>query len=449
MKQIFKYRLGFGLSALLLLAGCADQQEEVDPFLMMTPRSANQTEQAQIDQLLSDAQQKIQAGDGYEAIDDYEAIWEKYPYSKEAPQALHRAAKIRLENKQFADAFACYDKILSRYPSYPQFDAVVRDEFEMASSLMSGERPKYFGVIPGFRSDSQMIEYFEGIVKKAPFTAYAPLALMNIALIHEQNKDYTDSIQSLERLINEYPKSSLLPEAYLKVGEMYTNLVQGPYYDQGATKSAIAAYQDFLNLFPSHPEAKRAEKGRADMKNLLASSKLIMGNLYRDRFQNNKAAIVCYNEAIEASPYSESSEQARAKLAEIQSGIPSPGTPIDFLFSKKEQSLQEFQEDAYVEALHTDMFEPLQNDGLLDTPSEVLREAEPLTEVLKEPNPLLAVPEEKGFSHEQPIQEPMDDGESLASPDFPMTPVGDAQKADLFKKDPLEAIDDDERSELK
>ena len=435
--------LAASVAIAIILVGCGGDQNEIDPFLMLPPKPATPTEQAEINQLLEDAQAKINDGESYQAIDDYEDIWKKYPQSKEAPEALHRVAKIRLENKQFQDAFTCYDKILSHYPSYPRFEEVVKEEFEMASQLMGGDRPKYFGFIPGFRNDSDMIEYFEGVVTKAPFTPYAPLALMNVALIHEQNKDYTDAIDTLNRLINHYPKSSLIPEAYLKLGKAYSQQVQGPSYDQGATKNAIAAYQDFLILFPGHPSVGIAEQGLQDMQNLMAKSKFVMGELYRERLQDNAAAIVFYNEAIKAAPNSQTAEDARLKIADIQQGVPAKGTPIDFMFSKEEVSLKEYQEESYVDARSTDQFEPLKNEGLLDTAADALRTAEPLSEVLEEQKPLLS--EDKN-----PVETIEDvDAESLPSPTLPTDGDPSIKEVDLLSKQSLEQLEESDLSDLK
>lgn len=441
--------LAMGVAAALFLGGCGGDPVEVDPFLMLPPKPASPTEQAHIDELFADAQAKINDGDSYKAIDDYEEVWKTYPQSKEAPEALHRVAKIRLDNKQFQDAFTCYDKILAHYPSYPRFDEVVKEEFDMASQLMGGDRPKYFGFIPGFRNDSDMIEYFEGVVTKAPFTPYAPLALMNIALINEQNSDYADAVQALSRLINQYPKSSLLPDAYLKLGSVYSQQVKGPSYDQGATKNAIAAYQDFLVLFPTHPQVAVAEKGLADMQDLMARSKLVMGDLYRDRLQDDTAALVFYNETIAAASKSEAADTARLKIAQIQQGVPSRGTPIDFMFPKKQESLKEYQEESYVEALDTDRFNPLKDEGLLDTPSDIIRSAEPLSEVIEESQPLLATPEsmrEEALQKEEIVAVDPADLPSLELPTEGDPSVGEV---DLLKKESLEQLEAIDPSDLK
>ena len=74
-------------------------------------------------------------------------------------------------------------------------------------------------VIPGFKQYGKAIEQYELLVKNAPYSLYAPLALMNIALIAELRKDSELAIDALDRLINDYPQSMLAPDAYYNLAE--------------------------------------------------------------------------------------------------------------------------------------------------------------------------------------------------------------------------------------
>lgn len=372
----------------LFFAGCAHQAKQPEPSVMLRITAISAEEQAEVDHLMQIAAEEVAANNDYVALDYYKDVFSNHPDSPDAPEALYRSAKIRLAHNQFGDAFSCLDKILANYPSYPRFNEVVRDEFEMATQMMEGARPYYFGVIPGFLNYESAVDYFEGVVKKAPFTEYAPLALMNIALIAEKHGKPTDAVDALDRLINTYPKSVLTPDAYLKLANIYADMVQGPAYDQGATKDSIRYYEDFLILFPKSEHIAQAEIGLHKMRDMLAKSKLYMANLYRDRLKDDTAALVFYNETITTAPNSPSADAARLEITGIQTGVPAPGTPIDFLFTERQLSLKEYQEESYVQARSTDIFEPLEDDGLLDTPSQIIESATPLEEALEAQDPL-------------------------------------------------------------
>lgn len=401
-----------------VLTGCQSSKQKLptsNPMIQITPLSPE--DQQNLQALMNKAQNAEKSGKDDLALNTYQKVWEHYENSSDAPNALYAAAKIRQRHHQYADSFYCYDKLLSQYPGYPRLHEVVRDQFNMANELMEGARPYYFGVIPGFRSNEDAIDYFEGIVKKAPFSEYAPLALMNIALISEKNDKPVDAIDALERLIDTYPKNILTADAYFKTAQLYQSIVQGPSYDQGATKDAIHYYEDFIVLFPNHHKIKEAEEGLANMKNTLAESKLSMGNLYRDRLKDNTAAIIFYNEAITAAPNSYAAKNAYQKIQEIQKGIPSQGTPIDFLFTEREHSTKEYMQESYINAHYSEYFEVLHESDLVDITDDILNTATPIEQAFEENlnnNPLETTQENKPEA---------DFLESLKDPSVPVTTV--------------------------
>src|SRR6185295_4259145 len=137
----------------------------------------------------------------------------------------------------------------------------------------------------------------------------------------------------LDRMINNYSQSLLAPDAYLKLAQTHASLVDGPYYDQAATKESITYFTDFMLLFPSDGNIASAEKGLDGMKTMLAESKMKIGDFYFYKRSNFKAARVFYNEAITAYPESTVAQRAKNRLAEVEAKAanqpapaPTPGT---------------------------------------------------------------------------------------------------------------------------
>jgi len=88
-------------------------------------------------------------------------------------------------------------------------------------------------------------------------------------------------------------------------------------------------YEDFAILHSKQPRAAEAEKGAAEMRDLLAQSRLVIGDFYF-RYRNNfHAARVFYNEAITISPQSPSAEEARQKLAQVELESAARNRPSD------------------------------------------------------------------------------------------------------------------------
>jgi len=278
---------------------------------------AEQEERAR--DLMAEANRAREAGRTTSAARLYRRLARAYPASSFAPHALFHAGKIEFERGRYRQAFDAYQALLRGYPDFPNFNQIVSDQFELASRLM--DRRKRFLFIKWGDSENA-IGFFEQLIANAPYSDYAPLALMNLAQIHSSRGDTAEAIDALDRMINFYPNSMLAPDAYLKLAEIYADMVNGPAYDQGATREALSYYDDFLILYPDSPQVARGEKGRDEMREVLARSKFDIGRYYFRFRRNYEAARIFFNEAITVSPESPSATRAREYLARIEAMPP-------------------------------------------------------------------------------------------------------------------------------
>lgn len=251
----------------------------------------------------------------------FKKIIKRFPNAQATAEARFLHGRILMTKGRWAKAFDVYQELIATHPNYESFDQVVGAQFECATALMEGARGRILWVIPGFRQYTKAIEQFERIVGNAPYSDYAPLALMNIAFIAEQEGQSDQAIDALDRLINFYPQSMLAPDAYYNMAETYASLVKGSEYDQGSTRQAISYYEDFLILFPQSSYIGEVEANLESMENLLAQSRLNLGDFFYNYRANNTAALVFYNETITIAPESESAAEARLRIADIEAGV--------------------------------------------------------------------------------------------------------------------------------
>jgi len=288
-----------------------------------------------------------EAGSSRSAIRTYQSIAKKYPNAIYAPEALYRSARLRLTRRDYTKAFEDFQQVLSRYPNTRRFNEIVGEQYRIASALLDGARGRMlWGLLPGFTQRDKAIEYFETILANAPYSDYAPLALMNVARGHQRLGNIPEAVDALDRMINNYSQTLLAPDAYLKLAQTHASLVDGPFYDQASTKESITYFTDFMLLFPSDTNIAVAEKGLDGMKTMLAESKIRMADFYFYKRSNFKAARVFYNEAITAYPESSVAQKAKARLVEVEAkaaavaaaaapakeGEPAPAKKKKFLF---------------------------------------------------------------------------------------------------------------------
>ena len=180
----------------------------------------------------------------------FKQVVKRYPTSRAAGEAQYMRGRSMMAKNRWIKAFELLQECVQDYPNYENFDLVIGAQFECATALMEGARGKIFGVIPGFKQYAESILQFERLVANAPYSDYAPLALMNIAFVAERQDDAQLAIDALDRLINFYPQNMLAPDAYYNLAQTYSGLVQNEEYDQGSTRQAISYYEDFLYYFP-------------------------------------------------------------------------------------------------------------------------------------------------------------------------------------------------------
>lgn len=252
------------------------------------------------------------------AIRSYRKVAKRYPTSAYAAEALYRTGKLYLSRKQYFKSFESFSRVTAGYPNSPRFNEIIGEEYRIASALLDGARNRIWGIIPSFQNRTRAIQYFAFIIRDAPYSDYAPLALMNKARGHLKQREIEEAIDSLDYMINNYPQSLLAPDAYLNLAQTHARLVDGPEYDQASTKEAITYFEDFLILFPSDGSIPSAAQGLDRMKEVLAESKIVLGDFYFYKRDNYAAARVFYNEAITSYPESPVAARAQQKLAEVE-----------------------------------------------------------------------------------------------------------------------------------
>jgi outer membrane protein assembly factor BamD len=271
--------------------------------------------------MLQRAQALHKAGKTSAAKRLYKKLTKRFPLASESGEAFFAWAQIEISREHWIRGFDRLQTIVNEHPDFDQFGDVIRLQFDCASALQNGARSQLLWVIPGFKQYGKAIEQYELLVKNAPFSQYAPLALMNIALIAELRKDSDLAIDALDRLINDYPQSMLAPDAYYNLAETYASLVNGSEYDQGATREAIRYFEDFLILFPKNQYATKVEQRIDEMQILEAKSRFQLGEFFYLYRSNATAALVFYNETLSLAPNSDLAKQAESRIAAINEGI--------------------------------------------------------------------------------------------------------------------------------
>lgn len=270
-----------------------------------------------------------EAGRNSAAIKGYLQVNKAYGTSIYAPEALFRLGNLYTAQRKYTKAFDSYQEIISKHPNFSRFNETIGAQYRIATALVDGARGRILGIFPGFKNRGKGIEQLEKILVSAPYSEYAPLALMGIARGHAKMGDPDGAIDALDRMINNYPQNFLAPDAYIKLAQAHADLVAGPNYDQASSRQALTYFEDFLILFPNDPNAVDATKGEDAMRSMLAQSRINIGDFYFYKRSNYPAARVFYNEAITLHPNSPVAEKAQKLLSDLDAAEARHHAPKD------------------------------------------------------------------------------------------------------------------------
>ncbi len=138
-----------------------------------------------------------------------------------------------------------------------------------------------------------------------------------LAESHYMNEEYLIAVAEYQKLINDYPESPYVQEAFYKVGMSFYNLSQRPELDQEYTLKALRQFQNFIEAYPESSYRERAEKQLFGLRSKLARKQLLGGNVYR-KMGIYDSAIIYYNILLEKYYDTSAAEKALYWKADCQ-----------------------------------------------------------------------------------------------------------------------------------
>ncbi len=132
-------------------------------------------------------------------------------------------------------------------------------------------------------------------------------------------KDYETAAQYFKKYYQSYPKGTFAEMASFYVGQSLYMSTPEPRLDQTPTMSAIAAFQEFIDLFPGAQLKDVAHERLYELQDKLVDKELYSAKLYYDLGpyfgnctnggSNYEACIITAQNAIKDFPYSAKREQ--------------------------------------------------------------------------------------------------------------------------------------------
>lgn len=212
----------FIISSLLFFGGCATLQETFD--FTSIDEDGNELESQDINlpakKLLEEGMEDYTVGKYFTAIEFFEEILNRYPFSKEATLAEMKAADCSYHLGRYVEALLLYEEFENRHPTnegipyvmfqkamcnYKQIDRIDRDTAGAEKSIALFKQ-----LLKAYPSSPYTDEAVSRIKTATEFLANHEFF---VAEFYTRTAKYDEAAVRLNYLLQAYPESSVAPEA--------------------------------------------------------------------------------------------------------------------------------------------------------------------------------------------------------------------------------------------
>jgi outer membrane protein assembly factor BamD len=270
------------------------------------------------------AQQAFDKHDYSLALRAAHRIIRVWPLSDYAPNAQYLVGRCLEATGRDEAAFNAYQVIVGKYPKSAEYEDVLWRQYQIANRFLGGEWFKLWGYIPLYPSMDQTAGMFDKIVQNGPYSDVAPHAQLCIGAAREKQKDYPEAVKAYETAADRYHNQpAIAADALFLEGVSYQKESQTAEYDQGTAAKAIAAFTDFITLYPDDKRVPEAQKTIIVLKAEQVRGSYSIAQFY-EKSKKWNGALVYYNEVLQLDPNSTYAAQARERIQAIKPRLETP-----------------------------------------------------------------------------------------------------------------------------
>ena len=253
-----------------------------------------------------------------------------WPLSDYAPRAEYLIGRCLETSGNDEAAFNAYQAIIQKYPHSESYEDVLWRQYEIANRFLGGEWFRLWGTIPLYSSMDETAKLFSTIVTNGPYSDVAPHAQMRIGAAREKQKDYDAAVKAYATAADRYyNQPAIASDALYRQGIAYQKQASTAEYDQGTAAKAIAAYTDFITLFPDDKRVPDAQKAIVVLKTQQVEGNFRIAQFYEQNKvlnaeQRRDGALVYYNEVLQLDPNSPFAAKARQREEQLKPHAPTP-----------------------------------------------------------------------------------------------------------------------------
>ncbi|MFM1889640.1 MAG: outer membrane protein assembly factor BamD [Planctomycetota bacterium] len=208
---------------------------------------------------LLEVRKALGLGEPKRALNLVTGFLERSPFSKWRPEALLLQGDARLALGDEFDALMVYEELIRRYPGSGVFVTALEREFEIAKQYANGLRRKLWGTFRILDASDEAEEILIRIQERLPGSTLAEKAGMTLADFYFDRRDLFMAAEAYDIFIENYPRSTEIDKARLRLIYSYLANFRGPEYDALGLLEAQARLKELQVTRPALAQKVGAE----------------------------------------------------------------------------------------------------------------------------------------------------------------------------------------------
>ena len=246
------------------------------------------------------------------SADEFIRLVAKYKESDLAPEAQYYAGRSFEELGKYYFAFENYQKTVDDYPYTKRLREILEREYNIAGIFQKKESPRLMDLELNVSLD-RAITIYNKIIENSTFGEYADKSYFNMAECYRRSRKYNEAVDAYEKLITDYPQSSLVEESKYQLASTMYEASLDPDYDQESTDEALKKFERISKTTAIPSIAKEAGQAINTLRNRKADSILRIGEFY-EKQKKYSGAIIYYKEIVQNYPDSSAAKLAGEKI---------------------------------------------------------------------------------------------------------------------------------------
>ena len=305
---------------------------------------------------------KLNQRDGWQNIDNQKLVqlvkqFKDAVYNKDTKKANGLAATIKSQYPEleghgfavYADAMGLfskqkylkaaekYYKLLDEYPSSSLYEAGLEGLYDIAVSLIGGQRVKRLGFLK-LRSYEDGAIIMQEIADRVGDGPMAKRSLLTLAKSFEKRGEFLEAYQVWADISGRWPSGEMGRESLLGMARTLHSAYKGPKYSATSLDSAKSYYKDVKLRHPELADEIDAQNHIDLVEQQKAYKEYNIGNYYAKVGQKEPAKIY-YDYVIGKWPKSAAAQLSKKKLIELGKDKPVKRRMFDWWFNAKKTAL--------------------------------------------------------------------------------------------------------------